>query len=76
MKIGTVREHLLTAAVWLPKTDFPYDLFLTPETLRYLQEHLAGNIDDWQFADIRTSDNPDEFFVFRLYEIYLTKQGA
>ena len=76
LKIGTVREHLLTAAVWLPKTDFPYDLFLTPETLRYLQEHLAGNIDDWQFADIRTSDNPDEFFVFRLYEIYLTKQGA
>ncbi|KAA8446709.1 hypothetical protein FKV71_01090 [Weissella paramesenteroides] len=75
LKIGTVREHLLTAAVWLPKADFPYELFLSASTIQYLEQHLTGNIDNWQFSDIRTSDNPNEFFIFRLYEIYLTKQG-
>lgn len=75
LKIGTVREHLLTAAIRLPKQDFPYDLFLTTDVVTYLQSHLVGNIDEWQFADVRTSNDPLEFFLFRLYEIYLTKRG-
>lgn len=73
LKIGTVREHLLTAAIRLPKEEFPYHLFLTSDVVTYLAQHLEGDIDEWRFTDIRTSDNPLEFFLFRLYEIYLTK---
>lgn len=74
LKIGTVREHLLTAAIRLPKQNFPYDLFLTRDVVAYLQNHLDGSIDEWRFTDVRTSDDPLEFFLFRLYEIYLTKK--
>lgn len=73
LKEGTIREHLLTAAIWLPLGDFPYHLFLTPSSLTYFQQRLSGAIDDWTFAQVRQSDDPNEFFLFRLYEIYLTK---
>lgn len=73
LKIGTVREHLLTAAIRLPQDEFPYHLFLTSDVMTYLAQHLDGDIDKWRFTDVRASDNPWEFFMFRLYEIYLTK---
>jgi uncharacterized protein YpbB len=74
LKIGTIREHLLTAAIWLPMNDFPYKNYLTPDVVAHFEQHLTGPINDWEFSMVRTSDDPLEFFLFRLYEIYLTKQ--
>ncbi|MCT0020295.1 hypothetical protein EFM35_02315 [Weissella cibaria] len=73
LKVGTIREHLLTAAIWLPIRDFPYKNYLTPDVVSYFEEKLVGPIDEWEFTTVRTSDDPREFFLFRLYEIYLTK---
>lgn len=76
LKVGTVREHLLTAAIWLPLDEFPYERFITPQVKKYFMDTLSGSIDNWRFASIRLSDNPYEFLVFRLYQIWLTKQEA
>ena len=73
IKIGTIREHLLTAAIWLPRQDFPYEYFLTPAIQTYFAQRLTGNIDEWTFSMVRTSADPYEFFLFRLYEILQTK---
>lgn len=74
LKVGTVREHLLTAAIWLPLADFPYERFITPQVKAYFEEKLTGPIDCWRFTTIRLTDDPYEFLVFRLYQIWLTKQ--
>ena len=73
IKIGTIREHLLTAAIWLPVTAFPYEQFLTPAIQQYFAQRLDGAIDDWTFSMVRQSADPYEFFLFRLYEIWQTK---
>nr|WP_239517529.1 helix-turn-helix domain-containing protein [Weissella uvarum] len=75
LKLGTVQEHLLTAAIWLPFAEFPYDSYLTPAVTDYLAQHLTdADIDQWRFNMVRTSDDITEFFLFRLYEIWQTKQ--
>jgi uncharacterized protein YpbB len=76
LKIGTIREHLLTAAIWLPISDFPYQKFLTPEVVSYMQTRLAGDIDSWDFKAVENTGDPEEFFLFRMYEIYQTKREA
>ncbi|KRN33381.1 helix-turn-helix domain-containing protein [Weissella halotolerans] len=76
LKVGTIREHLLTAAIWLPLADFPYALFLTERIRAYFQQRLVGSIDEWTFARVRQTDDPHEFFLFRLYEIHETKLGG
>lgn len=76
LKLGTVREHLLTASIWLPLEAFPYERFLTAPVLTYFEQTLTGDVDQWRFSMVRLSDDPYEFFVFRLYQIWLTKQEA
>lgn len=73
LKLGTVREHFLTAAIWLPLSVFPYEQFLTDEVKRYFEETLTGSIDTWRFTMVRMTGDPYEFLVFRLYQIWLTK---
>ncbi|GAK30441.1 hypothetical protein WOSG25_030380 [Weissella oryzae SG25] len=75
IKIGTVREHLLTAAILLDVSAFPYQRFLDEGILTYFATHLQGNIDQWQFKAVRQSANPMEFFYFRLYSIQKTKEA-
>lgn len=74
LRTGTIREHLLTAAIWLPMNEFPYDVFLTEQVKTYFDEKLSGPIDSWRFTTVRLTDDPYEFQVFRLYQIWLTKQ--
>lgn len=76
LKLGTIREHLLTAAIWLPLETFPYEVFLTDDVLSYFEEKLTGPIDEWRFTMIRLTGDPYEFLVFRLYQIWLTKKEA
>lgn len=74
LKLGTIREHLLTAAIWFPLESFPYEVFLTDEVMTYFEEKLRGPIDEWRFTMVRMTGDPYEFLVFRLYQIWLTKQ--
>jgi uncharacterized protein YpbB len=74
LKIGTIREHLLTSAIWLPISAFPYNKFLTPEVVQYFKTHLVGEVDDWDFSMVSNTGEPEEFFLFRMYEIYQTKR--
>jgi len=76
LKIGTVREHFLTAAIWLPMNAFPYERFLTDDIKTYLSQKLTGSMDKWRFTTVRQSGDPYEFLLFRLYQIWLTKQEA
>ncbi|MBS0950512.1 helix-turn-helix domain-containing protein [Weissella minor] len=75
LKLGTVQEHLLTAAIWLPLSAFPYERYLTDDVKKHLTEHLPDqDIDNWRFKMVRESSDIQEFFNFRLYQIWLTKQ--
>lgn len=76
LKISTIREHLLVAAIMLDKAKFPYERFLNVPIVTYLQTKLQGNIDNWQFKQVRQSADPMEFFYFRLYTILKTKEAV
>jgi len=76
LKLGTLREHLLSAAILLPLVDFNYDLFLTDTIKTDLASKLSGSIDEWQFEMVRKTSDPVEFFYFRLYSIQQTKLEA
>lgn len=75
LKIGTVREHLLSAAVFMPLDQFNYQLLLTPPLISYFEEHLQGSPESWAFQSVRLTGDPDEFFYFRLYQIQQVKQN-
>ena len=44
LKVGTIREHLLTAAIWLPMNDFPYKNYLTPDVVSYFEENWLAQL--------------------------------
>ncbi|MCL0311675.1 hypothetical protein M2S00_00900 [Apilactobacillus sp. TMW 2.2459] len=71
IKTNTVKEHLLNAAIVLPKTAFPYSLFLNNETIKFFKHNLKGNIDEWSFVTIKQTHI--SFFDFRLYQIFRSK---
>ncbi|WP_165815166.1 helix-turn-helix domain-containing protein [Levilactobacillus bambusae] len=75
LKIGTVREHLLEAAIILPLAQFPYAALLGSRTdqLRQLYPDEA-QMDDWQFQDIMEAGLDWDFFWFRLYQVWRTKE--
>ncbi|WP_373747834.1 hypothetical protein [Weissella soli] len=74
IKMSTIREHWLMAAILLPIEQFPYRQFFTDEVMTYFNQRLTGPIAKWQFHTVRQSDNPMEFTLFRLYEIYRSKE--
>lgn len=68
LKLGTVREHLLTAAILAPQ-QLDWNRLL-PETQRqYLASHYQGDVGRWHFQGWTGDDNTD-FYYFRLYQIY------
>ncbi|MFC6288932.1 helix-turn-helix domain-containing protein [Levilactobacillus angrenensis] len=77
IKLSTVREHLLEAAIMSPLRDFPYDQVL-PETVRQdLASALHGSIDDWQYTALPTALQAQyDFFYFRLYAIWRIKEAT
>lgn len=73
LKPGTVREHLLEAAIF--ESHFPYARLLSPAAIATLESRYeALPIDDWQFQ-AQTSDSATEFFLFRLFQIMRSKTG-
>lgn len=71
LKLSTVNEHLLEAAILLPRDAFPYEQLLPDSLQQALQEVLTKPIDDWRFNEL-TGLNV-EFWQFRLYEILRSK---
>lgn len=68
LKIGTVREHLLEAAIF-EGANFPYDWVLSSSQQTQLATRYGDEqIDHWQFQEQET-DTADAFFYFRLYQI-------
>lgn len=73
LKLSTVREHLLEAAIMLPKEQFAFKRVLKPELITNVQRRFADiPLDEWQFQ--RVEDLPIEFWQFRLIEILRSKQ--
>lgn len=75
IKLSTVREHLLEAAIMLPLTDFPYDSVLPQSVRTDFQAAVQGNLDDWQYSALpQAMQDRYDFFYFRLYAIWRIKQ--
>jgi len=74
LKLGTVREHLLSAAIFMPFEQFDYQQLLTPELIAYFEGKLVGAPESWSFQQVRVTGAPDEFFYFRLYQIQQVKK--
>lgn len=77
VKLSTVREHLLEAAIMLPLADFPYEVVL-PATIRTaFSAVLTGDVDTWQYTALPESLQAQyDFFYFRLYAIWCIKREA
>lgn len=72
LKLSTVREHLLEAAIMLPAEQFDYQRILTPEIVTQMNGRLNGTpLDEWQFKQVE--DLPIDFWQFRLLEILRSK---
>ncbi|KRN02563.1 hypothetical protein FD13_GL001786 [Levilactobacillus senmaizukei DSM 21775 = NBRC 103853] len=77
VKVSTVREHLLEAAIMLPLADFPYDRLLSPAARSQFKAVVSGPVDDWQYTGLPEAlQRQYEFFYFRLYAIWVGKRGA
>lgn len=73
LKLSTVREHLLEAAIMLPKEQFNFQRVLQPKLVAQMQDRLgAVPLDEWQFKQVE--DLQVEFWQFRLLEILRSKQ--
>lgn len=73
LKLSTVREHLLEAAIMLPKEQFDFQRVLKPELVAEVQHRFADTpLDEWQFKQV--ADLSIEFWQFRLIEILRSKQ--
>ncbi|WP_367377051.1 helix-turn-helix domain-containing protein [Levilactobacillus cerevisiae] len=75
IKLSTVREHLLEAAIMLPVTDFPYELVLPPAMREAFRTAVHGDLDSWQYVALPQAMQAEyDFFYFRLYAIWRMKQ--
>lgn len=74
LKLGTVREHLLSLAILMPLQKFDYQRLLEPTLINYFENKLVDSPESWSFQQVRESGSPDEFFYFRLYQIQQIKE--
>lgn len=73
LKLSTVREHLLEAAIMLPPEQFDFQRILPAQLVTQMQARLAKTpLDQWQFTQV--ADLSVEFWQFRLLEILRSKQ--
>jgi uncharacterized protein YpbB len=77
IKLSTVREHLLEAAIMLPLRDFPYERVLPPQVRQDFAAVLAGSVDDWQYTNLPEDlQTRYDFFYFRLFAIWQIKEAT
>ena len=67
LKLGTIREHILTAAILVPRA-YQWGKLLPPQDEEYLKHKYEGPVASWQFVSWDSNENRD-FFYFRLYQI-------
>ncbi|MGM9891297.1 helix-turn-helix domain-containing protein [Limosilactobacillus sp.] len=67
LRLSTVREHLLTAAILLPQ-GLDWSRLLPKASRQFLEQHYTGEVTAWRFHPWATDSNQD-FFYFRLYQI-------
>ncbi|GAX05888.1 hypothetical protein IWT25_01213 [Secundilactobacillus pentosiphilus] len=73
LKLSTVREHLLEAAIMLPKEQFDFQRVLPLKLVTEVQRRFVDTpLDEWQFKQV--GDLSIEFWQFRLIEILRSKQ--
>lgn len=69
LKIGTVREHLLEAAIFTGH-NFPYQRVIDAQMMNRLNDlYSSANVDNWKFSNDIDADDAKAFFYFRLYQI-------
>ncbi|MGV0167510.1 helix-turn-helix domain-containing protein [Furfurilactobacillus sp. WILCCON 0119] len=73
LKVSTINEHLLEAAIWLPADEFPYKRLLTADVINQVRQQQPQNIDEWQYE---TQTAAADFFTFRLVQIWETKHDS
>lgn len=68
VKLNTIKEHLLEAAILTPS--FPFQLILPNKFSSDLETYLgARTINQWQFDEVSKLDSQFSFFEFRLLQI-------
>lgn len=70
LKMSTIREHLLEAAIIIPDA-LDWARILPAEQQNQLAQRYQGPVMQWQFQPVDSQDNAREFFYFRLFQIYL-----
>lgn len=70
IKLSTVKEHLLEAAIMLPANQFPYERLLNQTEKDRLLAALPAAIDEWEFTALPPELlRQTDFFIFRLLAI-------
>lgn len=73
IKLTTVYEHLLEAAILTPVAKFPYRTLISEDLMNQLVAHQPANVGEWSFQDASQVVNQLAFFQFRLFQIYRSK---
>lgn len=74
LKLSTIREHLLEAAIIIP--DYvDWDRLLPADGRSQLSLRYQGDPMQWHFLPSGQQDQAQEFFAFRLYQIYRSRQA-
>ncbi|KRL23368.1 hypothetical protein FC98_GL000093 [Lentilactobacillus kisonensis DSM 19906 = JCM 15041] len=75
IKLTTVLEHLLEAAIIQPRGQFPFDRLLTSSLKTKLRDNQSKVDGEWQFQDAKAHIPELQFFQFRLFQILERKLG-
>ena len=73
LKVSTVREHLLEAAIIVPQA-IDWNRLLPWPVEQQLRDHYLGPVAEWHFKSF-TTDSAADFFSFRLYQIKELQQS-
>ena len=76
LKLGTIREHILEAAIFMPEA-LPLDRLLTPAQIDRLTAQYHGKPATWEFlppilepqSPADKLQNEQNFFEYRLFQI-------
>lgn len=68
LKLSTVREHLIAAAILTPE-NVDWNRILPPQQRQVLAREYQGPTTEWQFVHAGQNDS-EGFFYFRLYQIW------
>lgn len=75
IKLTTVYEHLLEAAILLPVNQFPYHDLIRSKMSKYLETIHTENVENWSFEAAQKEMPNLTFFEFRLFQIYRSKSA-